>query len=163
MGKIRVPKAVRNALISAGVLLIVIVAAGAAYTLYMDQKPVITTASDASPTAAETTSPIVAHKPAADAKEGAAIEALTTPVSPGSNASVSVRTLPTSKCVISVVYNKVPSTDSGLAPKIAGDFGDATWSWTVGPSTPVGTWPVKVTCSYHGRSAVVVGDLVVQR
>lgn len=159
----RIPKSVRNGLISTVVLLVILLGAGTAYTLYMDQKPVTATASDAAPTAAETNAPIVAHKPTADAKEGAAIEALTSPVTPGSNASVSVRTQPTSKCSISVTYGKVASTDSGLTPKIAGDFGDATWSWTVVPTTPVGTWPVKIVCTYNGRSAVVVGDLVVQR
>jgi hypothetical protein len=35
------------------------------------------------------------------------------------------------------------------------------WSWTVGTSTPKGTWPVLVTCTYATKTAVVQGDLVV--
>lgn len=74
---------------------------------------------------------------------------------------MSIRTQPGSNCTIKAVYNNVDSTDPGLAPGVADEFGTLSWSWKIGENVPTGTWPVTVTCLYHGRSAVVQGDLVV--
>ena len=139
-----------------------LVAAGAAYTFLMGHQasntPVHTTA-DVAPVEPA----IKPSKPAPNAPESAAVESLTSPVAPGANASVAIKTNPGSKCTIAVVYNNVASTDSGLVAKIADDYGDVSWSWTVGPDVPLGTWPVKVTCAYNTRSAFVQGDLTVQK
>jgi hypothetical protein len=160
----RIPKAVRNALISGAILLLVLVVGGVAYTYYVGRAPVDTKADAVKPADATTSDyTIKPTQPAANARESAAVQLLTTPVAPGSNASISVKTNATSTCKISVTYNNVPSTDSGLTPKTANDFGTVDWSWTVGPNTPLGTWPVVVTCDYHGRTAVVQGDLEVAR
>jgi hypothetical protein len=160
---VKVPKSVRNAFISIFVLLFLFVGAGVAYTWYSGQSGGATQAIAATP-AADTTQPLIKpRKPAANAKESVAIESLTTPVAPGANSSLIVRTLPTSKCTISVVYNNVASTDSGLVAKVADDYGNVSWSWTVSDSTPVGHAPVTVTCAYNGQSAVVQGDLVVTK
>jgi hypothetical protein len=93
--------------------------------------------------------------------EQAALQALTSPVKAGQNSSVNVKTNATSTCTINVSYNNVASKDSGLTPKVADAYGNVSWSWTVDPTAPVGSWPVKVTCVYRGRSAVVIGNLQV--
>lgn len=155
----RLPRSVRNALISALVLLVLIVGAGVAYTLLAGGTDTTVTPP---PRQTATKEPVIKpKKPAADAKEGAAIEMLTSPVAAGSNASVNVRTNAGSTCSILVTYAGVKSTDSGLKPKTADDFGAVSWAWTVGSTVPAGNWPVKVTCVYHGRSAVVQSDLQV--
>jgi hypothetical protein len=61
-----------------------------------------------------------------------------------------------------VEYNDVPSADSGLKPKTADDFGIVSWAWTVEATTPVGEWPVDVTCVFNDQSAMVRGKLVVK-
>lgn len=157
---IRVPKAVRNALLSAIVLLVVIVGGGVAYVWYGGQSAPVRPL--AATPVADTEAPVIKpSKPSPNARESVAIESLTTPVAPGANSSMMIRTLAGSKCTISVLYNNVPSTDSGLTPKVADEFGSVSWSWTVHPDTPVGHAPVTVTCAYGSKTAVVQGDLVV--
>jgi uncharacterized iron-regulated membrane protein len=163
-GRVRIPRVVRNTLISVFVLLFLLVGSGVAYTYYMGQQtsPNVAAATATEPVA--TVDPVIKPtKPAANASESAAIEMLTSPVSINSNASVTVKTLAGSACSISVVYGTVVSADSGLTAKIADEFGTVTWSWTVGPTVPVGTWPVKINCVHNSRSAFVQGDLVVTK
>lgn len=162
--KVRVPKAVRTALLSMVILTILLLGAGAAYTWYAGQsapvKPLTTAVAAVSQ---PSDAPIKPHTPSPNAKESAAIEMLSSPVAPGQNAVVSVKTQPTSSCTISVVYGTTTSKDSGLGTKIADDFGTVSWSWTVDPTAAIGTWPVSIVCAYNGRTAVVQGDLTVAR
>jgi hypothetical protein len=161
--KARITKFIRNTLISVGVLLVVILGGGAAYTWYMGEYGADTPAAIAAPVEAAPVAAIAPAKPAANAKESASIQMLTSPVTPGSNASVSVKTNAASQCTIAVEYNKIASTDSGLTPKVADEFGMVSWAWTVEESAPLGRWPVKITCIYNDQSAVVQGDLVVAK
>jgi hypothetical protein len=73
-----------------------------------------------------------------------------------------VKTNATSECTIVVEYNEVPSTDSGLKPKKADDYGIVSWTWTVEETVPVGKWPVEVVCAYNDQTAMVRGNLVVE-
>lgn len=108
--------------------------------------------------------PTVKHVAVAEnAPVGASVQLLTSPVAPGSNASITIKTLPITNCTISVVYDKTASKDSGLAAKISDEFGSITWAWTVEPTVPVGKWPVTVTCARGKKSGVVIGDLVVTK
>ena len=100
-------------------------------------------------------------KPDPTSKVGASIQTITTPVVPGSNASVMIRTNPSATCVISVEYDKVPSKDSGLIQKTADEYGVVEWAWTVEQDAPLGTWPVTMTCANQKNSAMVRGDLQV--
>lgn len=158
-----IPKAVRNALISAAVLLVVLVAGGVAYTYYEGQNTTENTAAIAVAAAPQPVQPIKPRKPAANAPESAAVEMMSSPVKPGEDASIAVKTNPGSKCTITVLYNKVPSTEPGLIPQVADEFGTVNWGWTISASAPIGTWPVKVTCTYNGRSGVVVDNLQVAK
>ncbi len=158
--KSRLFRFLRNVIISFVVLLILLIMAGVAYTWYMGQNdkdiPVTAPIKTTTPTIAKPT------MPGPNAKEGASVQTITSPVAPGENSSISVKTNPESVCKIKVEYNKVASTDSGLVAKTADEYGIVSWSWTVGPATPVGKWPVTVTCVWNNKSAVVVGDLVVE-
>lgn len=102
-----------------------------------------------------------AEDPAPGSMVGVAIQSFTSPVMPGSNATLGVRTLRSALCDISVEYDEVPSQDSGLMPKAADRFGMVSWTWTVEPGAPVGKWPVEVTCSFEEQSGVMKTDLVV--
>lgn len=150
----------RNTMISVVALLLLAVGGGVAYTWYMGQDESDLSAI-AAPVEAEP-APVITHlKPAANAKVGAAVQMLTSPVAPGSNASITVKTNPDAVCTITVIYDKTASKDSGLSTKTADEFGVLSWAWTVEASAPLGKWPVKVTCTYNKQSAVVQGDLVV--
>ena len=160
-GKARLPRPVRNALISVGVLLVVFVGGGIGYTYYMGLQPAVDSAAFATPVIA-TLEPVIKPTPqAANSKASASVQSLTSPVTLGSNTAMTVRTNPAATCTITVIYNNVASTDSGLGPKVADEYGMVSWSWTVDTTTPIGTWPVKVTCALNGRSAVVQADLQV--
>lgn len=156
-----VKRKARNIGVATGILLVLVVAAGVAYTWYVDQKP--QKAVTASVTQTPAPQPIKPTVPKPSTQESAAVEYISSPIAPGDAASINVKTVAASNCTISVIYNNVASTDAGLKPKAADDFGNVQWDWTVGKSTPAGTWPVKVTCTWQGKTAVVVGDLTVAR
>ncbi|MEO6109586.1 MAG: hypothetical protein ABIP50_01065 [Candidatus Saccharimonadales bacterium] len=151
---------IRNIAISVGILLVLFIGAGVAYTFYMSQtetpKIVTTPVVDKKNT-------ITHVKIAANAPASASVQSITTPIMPGDNASISIKSNPGSSCAIKVEYNKIPSTDSGLKDKVSDEFGITTWSWTIEPTAPEGKWPVSVTCTYNTKTAVVVGDLVVSK
>jgi len=87
---------------------------------------------------------------------------VTTPISRGQMARATVTTLPHAFCSITVNYASVLSTADGLAAKDADGSGFASWSWTVEPSVPPGSWPVEVTClTVSGLRAVARQMLVV--
>ncbi len=161
--KVKVPKSARNVALSAVVLFMMAFAGGIGYTFYMDSnsEPKAVAAAPVSSTAQP--SVIKPVQPAADAKESAAVEAFTSMVAVNTNASISVKTNAGSACTIMVLYNNLPAKDSGLVPKLADDFGNVTWSWTVGPDTPLGMWPININCAYHGKSAFVQAQLDVTK
>lgn len=156
------PKTVRQALISSAVLLLLMIGAMAGYIWYSGQGGPAIQAVDQSAKGA-TNSPIKPSAPAKDAQESAAVQFITLPVVPCENAMITVKTLPGSSCKIEAVYNNVPAKDSGLITRIANEYGAVSWTWTVPTSTPLGSWPVTTTCSYNGKTAVVVADLVVAK
>lgn len=162
MLKAQTRKTIRNTSISVVVLLILFVVAGILYVLFVDQAPSASNKTSSSSNSAVQALP-KPQAPAANAKEFAAVQAVTSPVKQGQNSSVSIATNATSVCKISVVYEDVASTDSGLTPKTADAYGNVTWSWTIDSSVPVGTWPISVTCVYHGRSAVVDTSVLVTK
>jgi len=156
----RVVKTTIKISVFAVVLLVLIVAGGIGYIWYTGQNNSDEIASsDTTVKASKPTTVIAPVKTAENAKVGASIQELTSPVLPGDNSSITVKTNPDAKCTISVIYDKTPSTDSGLLPKVADEYGIASWTWTVEKSAPLGKWPVKVTCAKGKMSGVVIGDL----
>lgn len=160
--RVPIPPLARKLLLSIVLLLVLFVAAGVAYTFFMDRtvsEPPAASKQVAEPADAA----IKPTPPAANAAEGVAIDALVSPVPAGANASLSVSTNAGSRCTIAVIYNGVPAKDSGLVSKTADAYGGVSWSWTIPAGTPVGVWPVTVTCTYHGRSGVGIGNLSVTK
>jgi hypothetical protein len=72
---------------------------------------------------------------------------ITSPVSPGNEATITVYTAPNAKCRITVLYKSGPSKAQGLVPKSADSQGRVSWTWRVGMKTVPGTWPIEVNCS----------------
>ncbi len=159
--KARIPRVVRNTVLGASVIILMLIAGGVVYTYFTGEGT--NTSSVAAPVAAKSGPLFKAVQPAVNAKESASVEMITTPLAPGSDASVDVKTNAGSTCTIAVLYNNVASTDPGLIKKIADDYGLVSWSWKVIRTAPEGTWPVKVTCDYNGRSAFVQADLVISK
>jgi hypothetical protein len=87
---------------------------------------------------------------------------LTSAVSPGGTAMLTVQTLPGARCLITVRYKSGPSKAAGLAPKTADGKGRARWTWRVGTRTTPGKWPIFVTCS-SGEQEASLGTLLVVR
>ena len=92
---------------------------------------------------------------------GVSIQLINSPVAPGDNATLSIHTSPLVDCMVEVIYDGKKSTDSGLKPKQADEFGVVTWSWTVEKTTPEGKWPAKVTCKNKKYSGEVQATLEV--
>jgi hypothetical protein len=157
---LKVPKTVKNIGVSIGAMVLIFLVAGIVYVFLTGrQEP----AAPAKPAAKKTSTPDILKpaKPAANAPEGVALETIDSPVKAGENTSISVRTNAGSTCSIVVTYKGVVSHDSGLADHASDAYGFATWTWTVEPTVPPGTYPVKVTCSYHGRTGVAIDHLAV--
>src|SRR5438093_10910668 len=71
---------------------------------------------------------------------------LSSPVSPGNPASITIKTVASARCQITVQYLSGPSKAKGLIPQEADSQGQVTWTWLVGSRTTPGTWPIIVTC-----------------
>ncbi|MBL8160075.1 hypothetical protein JNJ66_06490 [Candidatus Saccharibacteria bacterium] len=155
------PKSVIQATVSIVVLLLVLVGGAIGYIWYTGQQEV----EIAEPAVPQTTKRAPAGSgpiaPDPNNPVGVSLQMLTSPVDPGSNVSLTAKTTPTADCEIKVEYDKVPSTDSGLVPKKADEYGIVSWTWTVEESVPRGEWPVRVSCKFGEKWGVGGGDLVV--
>lgn len=152
------PKTGHKIILSTLILLVLIVILGFVYVYYSDQAPSQTVTHKTAQAYAPLPPPT---QPGANAPEGVVVESLDTPVTPGSNTSMIINTNAGSICTIVVTYNGITSKDSGLVPKKADSYGNVTWSWSIPSSTPVGNWPIKVTCTFHGRTGVDISNLQV--
>lgn len=99
-------------------------------------------------------------KPGPNASVGVAEESFDTPVHPGSSTSMIVLTTSGATCNISVI-NQNGQSAFHLTPKIADAYGNVTWSWAIPNNTPVGSYPVKVTCRLGKNWAVYADTLIV--
>lgn len=145
-------------------LLVLVVAVGVGYTWYVGKYGQDDTQSFQEPVQPTGGKQVIkTSKVDENAVMGAAVQSITSPVVPGSNASIMVRTNPQATCIISVIYDKTPSKDSGLIEKKADEYGLVEWTWTVESTAPLGKWPVKVTCANKKHTAVVQNDLRVVR
>jgi micrococcal nuclease len=88
--------------------------------------------------------------------------AVSSPVSHGHAASLSVQTVPGAACAITVTYKSGPSRAKGLTPKTADSQGMVRWTWIVGTRTTPGNWPIQVSCSAGGRHGALRTSFVVQ-
>ena len=70
---------------------------------------------------------------------------LTTPVSRGSNATVSIKGLPNTTYDIDVIYSSGVSKASGLEDKTSDSEGNVSWTFKVSSNVKPGTYEVKIT------------------
>lgn len=153
----------RNIAISVAVLLTLAIVGGVGYTWYMGKYAKVEPSAIAAPADALPEPVVEVRKQAPDAVVSASVQMITSPLEPGMNAMITVKTNNEAKCTIKVVYDKTPSTDSGLVEKIADEYGMVNWTWTVEPTAPLGSWPVWVTCANEKNSAAVKADLKLEK
>lgn len=150
-----------NLFVTILVLLLLGGGAGAAYVWYVGNAKPVEPASLPEPKQNKLNQAAVTPKAKPEGPVGVSVQVLSSPVAPGGNASMTIRTRPDAACSIKVTYKDQPSTDGGLIPKTADEFGLVQWTWTVESSRPVGKWPVEVTCALGDKSGYVKGELEV--
>jgi hypothetical protein len=74
---------------------------------------------------------------------------VTSPVSPGADATLVARVNPARRCTIAVYYKSGRSVAQGLYPKRPRN-GRVSWTWMVGTNTTAGRWPIYVSCGRSG-------------
>ena len=136
------------------VMLVLFMVTGVVYVYLTDSNSKKDLIKNVSTNTSETSLPTPVY-PGSNDPEGVSVVGVTSPVSPGMNSSVTINTNAGSSCQIAVSYNGGLVNDSGLAPKASDPYGSVTWSWTVGSNVAVGTWPIKVTCTFHNKEGVV--------
>jgi hypothetical protein len=107
------------------------------------------------PIAQPTPRPIATPRPVVRA--GASITSVTSPVSRGSTAVVTATAGPGDSCSIRVtVPGGVTASANGLGAKLADGSGKVSWSWVVGPATPLGTGRVAVKCGQREEASIAL-------
>jgi phosphatidylserine/phosphatidylglycerophosphate/cardiolipin synthase-like enzyme len=102
-------------------------------------------------TATATPSPAPTLPPARPATSGIALTRLTSPVSPGADATLVIQVAPGAVCDPGVIQKSGESQAQGLERKTAGGDGALSWTWRVGSRTASGEWTVYVDCEPGGR------------
>jgi beta-lactamase superfamily II metal-dependent hydrolase len=82
------------------------------------------------------------------------ILSVTSPVAPGGDAEVRIKTAPGAKSQIKVFTKSGISQAKGLEETVADKNGDAAWGWRVGNTTAEGTWRIEVSV-VQGRELVM--------
>ena len=99
---------------------------------------------------------------------GSAVQSVSSPISPGDNASLSIRTTEGAACSVKVVlldpHGKEISRvdDSGLMDKKVDDFGLVTWTWTMPDGASLGEWKGDVVCVRDEMSTRSAATIVVE-
>ncbi len=84
---------------------------------------------------------------------------LTSPVSRGNNATISIKGLPNTTYDIDVMYSSGASKASGLEDKTSDSEGNVSWTFKVSSNVKVGTYEVKIT---DGENSVSYSLEVIQ-
>lgn len=165
--KTRAIRRIRNLLIVCSILALVI--GGIFVVVLWLMKPQAVKGPVETKTAQDAAPDLSSKKFAPDVPIGSAIQALTTPIAPGSNANVTIRTTEGAVCSIKVVhldpYQKELArvNDSGLVDKTADDFGMVTWTWTMPANAAIATWKADMLCKRDSKSTHSVGEIVAQK
>jgi hypothetical protein len=94
---------------------------------------------------------------AGSASASVRLVSVTSPVSPGSHATLRAAVSPARTCSITVLYKSGASHAQGLYPKRPSG-GRVSWTWMVGTRTTPGSWGIVVSCGSAGtlRTSFVV-------
>lgn len=138
-----------------------ILIAGTAYVYYSDRNVKPKPLKSATAQQVQPLPPPAA--PGVNNAEGVSVQSVSSPVTLGADASISILTNAGSKCDISVSSNGVQIKTPALNPAIANAYGSVSWTWPIANTAAVGNWPISVTCYYHNRSGVVDSSLQVTK
>lgn len=154
----------KKVLVFSVVLLVMYSAFGVFYTWYIGKDEVVTDESQlVESTQKTTTTPITHVQQDPNANVGASVQYTSTPLKPGSEASLSVRTNSFATCDIKFTYkDNIDSKSEGLITKTADDYGSVDWHWIVDKDAPIGEWPVTVTCRKNTKSGVVISRIKIE-
>jgi hypothetical protein len=153
-------KFLRNFLLSIFILLVIAVNAGIFFTWYANKNKASNTVGVSQDLESNTM-----KKPAQQSKDirvGVAMQTLDPTAKPGGLVYIAVHTNNNADCSIDIKYNDVSSKNINLIPKKADDYGSVSWSFNLEPTAPVGTWPVRVTCSNGKSSGVAGGNIIIK-
>lgn len=133
------------------ILVFLLLIAGVMYAWYMGRNPEQRVVQTVPASTQRTT--INPYEPAADAAVSIVLQSLTTPVKPGNNVAMTIKTNPKAACQIIVKANGSALPDTGLIPKVADEYGVVGWSWTVPGTVPAAKWPIEVTCANTAKKS----------
>lgn len=154
-------RTIRNVAISVGVLLVLLVGAALLF-VWLGQAGVQPQAAEDPQAKAQLQSEDPTRRLDPEAPVGVSVQSISSPVEPGNNVLIIAQTRPEATCTITVEYDDVEATDSGLHEKTADVYGSIQWTWAVPANTPEGAWPVTIYCTYNEKSGMVIKDLVVK-
>jgi hypothetical protein len=75
-------------------------------------------------------------------------------VGQGGTATARVTTEPEAQCSIAVYYSSGLSNAQGLTPRVADEFGQASWSWIVGARTKPGIYRIEAEATLGSETVV---------
>ena len=104
--RVGIPKSFIKTLIAVVVLLVLLVGGGAAYTWYSGKNGPAVQPEDPEPAATSKTPFSEPPKVSPKARVGLSVQYITSPVKPGQNASINVKTNPLVDCEIEVEYDE---------------------------------------------------------
>lgn len=163
----RVVKSLRN--LTIGVLVLALLIGGVYVALLWLNKPKVASAPAPDATNKDNPSFLTPHKPPKDVAIGSSIQSISSPIAPGSNASLTLRTTESAVCNIKVVRLDAEMreaqrvTDSGLGDKTADDFGIVTWTWTMPADAAIAKWQADINCTRDSKSTRSIGEIVVEK
>ena len=90
------------------------------------------------------------------------VVSVTSPITAGSKATLTVQTDPNARCTPQVQYRSGTGRAKGLSRKTADDQGMVSWTWLVSSATMRGTWPIHVRCTSQGQQGMVDTSITVR-
>ena len=153
------PKLGHKIILGASGLTVALFLFGFIYVYYNDSRTILPAKQAATQITAQSLPKPV--KPGANAKEGVSINTISSPVALGAQASVSVQTDAGSNCTVLVSYGSTKANSPSLGPQTANVYGGATWNWIIPKNAPIGSVPIKITCTYNKQTAVVDEPLLI--
>jgi hypothetical protein len=104
----------------------------------------------------DTPIPVISDTQAAPSGDvSISVVSLTSPISAGSIATLTIQTVPGADCIITAYFKSGPSQAAGLGPQTADASGQVTWSWKVGSRTTPGMWKIVVQSQLGGKTATL--------